>query len=84
MPPQAVAPSMAASSLPENSVSTGPVMRMWSSRSRHSTMRSPPGSVTVTRRSASLRRAAATVAAQAADPQARVRPAPRYQVRTIK
>ena len=44
-------------------------------------MSSPPGSVTVTLRSVRLSRAAATAAAQAAEPQALVRPAPRSQVR---
>src|SRR5476649_1508250 len=44
-------------------------------------VRSPPGSVTFTLRSLRLSRAAATAAAQAAEPQARVRPEPRSQVR---
>src|SRR5262249_37539426 len=85
-----VAPAFAAASLnsaasnrPSNSYSTGPVISTWPSRSRHSMLRSPPGSVTVTLRPVRLSRAAATAAAQAAEPQALVRPAPRSQVRTI-
>ena len=62
----------------------GPVIRIWSSLSRQSMTRSPPGSVTVTLRPVSPRRAAATAAAQAAVPQARVSPAPRSQVRSLK
>src|SRR5262245_50743776 len=72
----------AGSKRPSNSYSTGPVISTWSSRSRHSIMSSPPGNVTATLRSARLSRAAATATAQAADPQALVRPAPRSQVRT--
>ena len=45
-------------------------------------MRSPPGSDTFTLRPVRLVRAAETAAAQAAEPQARVRPAPRSQVRS--
>ena len=44
---------------------------------------SPPGSVTFTLRLVRLSRAAATAAAQAAEPQALVRPAPRSQVRMM-
>ena len=44
---------------------------------------SPPGSVTLTLRPVRLSRAAATAAAQAAEPQALVRPAPRSQVRMM-
>ena len=40
----------AGSKRPSNSYSTGPVISTWSSRSRHSIARSPPGSVTVTLR----------------------------------
>ena len=50
-------------------------------RSRHSMRGSPPGSVTFAMRSVRRSRAAATAAAQAAEPQALVRPAPRSQVR---
>ena len=60
---------------------TGPVISTWPSLSRQSMVRSPPGSVTFTLRLVRLSRAAATAAAQAAEPQALVRPAPRSQVR---
>ena len=80
----APAANSAGSNRPSNSYSTGPVISTWSSRSRHSIARSPPGSVTVTLRSVRLVRAPHTAAAQAAEPQARVSPAPRSQVRTIE
>src|SRR6185312_893451 len=76
--------SIEGSSLPSNSISTGPVIRIWSSPSRQSIMRSPPGSVTRSLRPVRLVRAAATAAAQAAEPQARVSPAPRSHVFTIR
>ena len=59
------------------------VINTWSSRSRHSIASSPPGSVTLTMRLARLSLAAATAVAQAAEPQALVRPAPRSQVRIV-
>ena len=59
----------------------GPVISTWSSLSRHSMARSPPGSETVTFRPVRESRAAATAAAHAAEPQASVSPAPRSQVR---
>ena len=71
-----------ASSTPSCSSSTGPVIKMWSS-ARHSMSSGPPGSVTVTCAPVSPLRAAHTVAAQAALPQALVRPAPRSQVRSV-
>jgi len=67
--------------VPSNSNSTGPVISTWPSPSRQSIMRSPPGKVTRTLRPVRLSRAAATAAAQAAEPQALVSPAPRSQVR---
>src|SRR5439155_24866184 len=66
---------------PLYSYSTGPVIRTWSSASRHSIMRLPPGNVTITLRPVRRDRAAATAAAQAAEPHALVKPAPRSQVR---
>ena len=78
-PDQAVAK---ASSTPSCSISTGPVIQMRSS-ARHSISSGPPGSVTVTRRSVNPLRTAHTVEAQAALPQALVRPAPRSQVRSV-
>src|SRR4051812_11266761 len=80
---QATAANSAGSKRPSNSKATGRVISTWSSFSRHSISKSPPGSVTVTLRSVLRRRAAATAAAQAAEPQALVRPAPRSQVRTM-
>src|SRR4029079_6633796 len=82
--PTYAAPCLAKSAganLPSYSNSTGPVISTWSSRSRQRMRRSPPGSVSVTTRPVRSRRAAATAAAQAADPHARVRPAPRSRVR---
>src|SRR5665213_2086581 len=73
----------AESNLPANSNSTGPVINTWPSLSRQSTVNSPPGSVIFTFRLARLSRAAATAAAQAAEPQALVKPAPRSQVRIM-
>ena len=73
--------SVSGSRSPSNSVSTGPVIQTWPS-SRHSMTSWPPGSVTVTLRPVSFLRAAATAAAQAAVPQARVMPTPRSQVLT--
>src|SRR5262249_15554516 len=70
------------SNRPSNSYSTGPVINTCPSLSRHSIKRSPPGNVTVTLRPTRRVRAAATATAQAAEPQALVRPAPRSQVRT--
>src|SRR6185312_17144182 len=67
--------------VPLNSNATGPVISTWSSLARHSMVSSPPGSVTCTLRSVRLKRAAATAVAQAAEPQARVKPAPRSHVR---
>src|SRR5690606_24134853 len=63
---------VAGSKRPENSHSAGPVMMTWSS-SRQKISRSPPGSVTFTRRPVRPVRAALTAAAQAAEPQASVR-----------
>src|SRR5579884_2204591 len=71
----------AGSKVPANSNSTGPVISTCSSLSRHSMVSWPPGSVTCTVLSVRLSRAAATAAAQAAEPQPLVRPAPRSQVR---
>ena len=71
----------AGSNVPSNSNSTGPVISTWLSLSRHSIASSPPGSVTRTLRPVRFSRAAATAAAQAAEPQALVSPAPRSQVR---
>src|SRR6056297_994393 len=62
-----------------HSISTGPVISTWESLSRQVMSRSPPGRLTSASRPVNLRRAAATSAAQAADPQARVSPAPRSQ-----
>src|SRR5262249_61996190 len=78
----ALASNGAGSNLPSYSSATGPVISPWSSCARHSMRSSPPGSVTVTARPVRPRRTAATAAAQAAEPQALVRPAPRSQVRT--
>src|SRR5262249_49153453 len=84
----------AGSNLPSYSYATGPVISTWSSRARHSIRSSPPGNVTVpvpppasatvTVRAVSPRRPAAPAAAQAAEPQALVRPAPRSQVRSTR
>src|SRR5665213_2112376 len=71
----------AGSNMPSNSNSTGPVISTWPSLSRQSMARSPPGKVTRTLRPVRFNRAAATAAAQAAEPHAWVRPAPRSQVR---
>src|SRR5215213_3239178 len=79
----ATAANSAGSKTPSNSNATGPVISTWSSFSRHSIARSPPGSVTVTLRPVLRSRAAATAAAHAAEPQAFVSPAPRTQVRTM-
>src|SRR5262249_47970882 len=65
----------AGSNLPSYSYATGPVISTWSSRARHSIRSSPPGSVTVTVWPTRPSRTAATAAAQAAEPQALVRPA---------
>src|SRR5690606_20986102 len=73
---------VAGSRRPENSHSAGPESTTWSS-SRHSTRRMPPGAVIVTSRPDRPVRAAATAAAQAALPQALVRPAPRSHVRIV-
>src|SRR5690606_27817491 len=70
------------SSVPSHSNSAGPVRVTWS-LSSHSTTRSPPGTVTVALRPVRRVRAALTSAAQAAVPQASVRPAPRSQVRRM-
>src|SRR5579862_4837320 len=64
----------AASKRPLCSYSTGPVISAWSSLSRHSMARSPPARVTLTLRPVRSSRAAATAAAQAAEPQALVSP----------
>src|SRR5690606_13893625 len=74
---------VAGSSLPENSHSAGPVMTTWSS-ARHSIVSLPPlGAVTSTVRSVRPVRAPETAAAQAAEPQASVSPAPRSHVRIV-
>src|ERR1700682_5465494 len=70
------AANKAASKWPLCSNSIGPVIRTWSSASRQSMARSPPGSVTVTLRPARPMRAAATAAAQAAEPEPLGRPGP--------
>src|SRR5262249_57549309 len=64
----------AGSKRPSYSKATGPVISTWSSRSRHSIVRSPPGSVTVTLRPVRRSRAAAPAAAQAAEPPAPLSP----------
>ena len=74
------APASRGSSVPSNSVSTGPVIQTWPS-SRHSTVERAAGQ----RHghacwSVSFLRIAATAAAQAAVPQALVMPTPRSQV----
>src|SRR5262249_19305715 len=74
----------AGSNLPSYSYATGPVIRPWSSRARHPTRGRPPGTVPVPGRRVGPRRPAATAAAQAAEPQALVRPAPRSQVRRTR
>src|SRR5262249_21322257 len=73
----------AGSKRPSYSNAAVPVISTWSSPSRHSIESSPPGSVICTIRLARLSRAAATAVAQAAEPQALVRPAPRSQVRIV-
>src|SRR6185437_10280801 len=73
----------AGSNWPSYSKAAGPVIRTWSSRLRHSIVRSPPGKVICTVRSVRFSRAAATAVAQAAEPQALVSPAPRSQVRIV-
>src|SRR6202011_3020620 len=71
------------SNFPSYSNDAVPVISTWSSRSRHSIASLPPGSVISTLRLARFSRAAATAVAQAAEPQARVKPAPRSQVRMV-
>src|SRR6266849_3272037 len=71
----------AGSNRPSYSNVAVPVIKTWSSRSRHSMERSPPGSEMLTMRLARFSRAAATAVAQAAEPQAFVSPAPRSKVR---
>src|SRR5690606_34114256 len=71
------------SNVPEHSHSAGPVMTTGSS-SRYSMRSRPPGPVTPTVRPVRPVRAAETAAAQAADPQARVTPAPRSHVRMVR
>ena len=80
----ALTSNSAGSNLPSYSYATGPVINTWSSCARHSMRSSPPGRVTVTVRPTRPRRTAATAAAQAAEPQALVRPAPRSQVRRTR
>src|SRR5690606_3824522 len=71
------------SNLPENSHSAVPVMTTWSS-ARHSMASLPPlGAVISTDRPVRPVRAAQTTAAQAAEPQASVSPAPRSHVRMV-
>src|SRR6202043_2492962 len=69
----------AGSSLVSNSNSTGPVIKTWPSLSRNSISRPPPGRLTRAVWPGRPLRAAATRAAQAAEPQARVKPTPRSQ-----
>src|SRR5690606_1043309 len=71
------------SSRPENSHSAGPVMMTWSSARQSMTSLPPLGAVTVTVRPVRPVRAEETAAAQAAEPQASVSPAPRSQVRMV-
>src|SRR5580704_9261059 len=81
-PPQdhaAISLKRLGSSRVSNSNATGPVIVTWPSLSRHSISRSPPGRLTMALWPVRPFRAAATRAAQAADPQARVRPVPRSQ-----
>ena len=66
---------------PVNAVATGPVISTWPS-SRHSISSSPPSTTTVARRPVRPRRCAFTSAAQAPEPQASVRPAPRSHTRS--
>jgi hypothetical protein len=73
----------AGSKVPSYSKVAVPVISTWSSRSRHSIPSLPPGSVISTVLLARFSRAAATAVAQAAEPQALVRPAPRSQVRIV-
>src|SRR5256886_1960813 len=80
----ALATNSAGSNLPSYSKATGPVTSTWSSAVRHSIRSSPPGSATVRVRPTRPRRAAATAAAQAAEPHALVSPAPRSQVRMTR
>src|SRR5690606_8373717 len=80
---QAVSANSSAANRPSCSSSTGPVIITWPSLSRHSISRSPPGRVMRTLRPVSPLRGAATATAQAAEPQARVRPAPRSHTLTI-
>ena len=68
-------------SSPWKDVATGPVISTWPFAS-HSTVRVPPSSTISTLRPVKSRRAAATAAAQAPVPQARVRPAPPYSTRS--
>ena len=72
---------LSGSSIPDASNSIGPVIRIrfWCV---HSTCSSPPGRTIVARRLESPFLAAQTSAAQAAEPQALVNPAPLSQVRT--
>src|SRR6202453_3210716 len=79
----AAASNKASSRMNAPSYSTAPVISTWSSEPRHSMMRSPPGRRTAPLRSMSSSRAAATKVAQAADPQARVRPTPRSHTRAL-
>src|SRR6478735_2956856 len=80
---QATLANSAGSKRPSYSKSAVPVISTWSSCSRHSIASLPPGSVISTWRLARFSRAAATAVAQAAEPQARVNPAPRSQVRIV-
>src|SRR5690606_15821640 len=70
---------VAGSSRPRHSNWAGPVRVTWSSGCQ-ATTRSPPGTVMVAWRAVRRVRAPLTSAAQAAEPQASVRPAPRSQV----
>src|SRR6185312_7797697 len=80
---QATLANSAGSKRPSYSKSAVPVISTWSSCSRQSMESLPPGSVISTVRLARFSRAAATAVAQAAEPQARVKPAPRSQVRMV-
>ena len=81
MPRLSAASSRAGSNAPSKLSAAGPVMITCPS-SRQQMSRLPPSSSTAARRSASPRRCAATSAAQAPLPQARVIPAPRSQTRS--
>src|SRR5207237_1275438 len=70
----------AGSNVPSKASAAGPVMMTWPS-SRQFMSRAPPSSMTLARRPVRLRRDAATSAAQAPVPPARVMPAPRSQTR---